>query len=230
VSGPGSNIEQMFYKDTRHVYRVEALDRLPWLDHGFGTRNSDGWVTGPLAWVRQIHSDKWIEADGKAGCLGEADCLISATPGLYVGIRTADCIPVLIVDECRRAVAAVHAGWRGSAEAIAAKAVRAMGEQFGSRPADLLAAVGPGICGKCYEVGPEVAARFKALFPERDDLDGQTRIDLREANRRQLLGAGLTPSRISVSSLCTACSPDEFYSWRREKEQAGRLISAVAIR
>jgi polyphenol oxidase len=230
VSGPGSNTEQMFYKDTRHVYRVEPLDRLPWLDHGFGTCASDGWIPGPLAWVRQIHSDKWIEAKGEAGCLGEADCLISAVPSLYVGIRTADCIPLVIVDECRRAVAAVHAGWRGSAEAIAVKAVRAMGERFGSRPADLLAAVGPGICGRCYEVGAEVAARFKGLFPERDDLDTQTRIDLPEANRRQFLQAGLEPVRIFVSGLCTACSTAEFHSWRRDKDRAGRMVSAVGIR
>ena len=224
------NPNKMFRKDTRQVYRVEPLERLDWLDHGFGTRHSDGWVPGPLAWVRQIHSDKWIEADGRDGCLGEADCLISATPGLYVGIRTADCIPVLIVDACRRAVAAVHAGWRGSAEAIVAKAVRAMSERFGNRPADLMAAIGPGICRSCYEVGAEVAGRFKALFPERSDLDAQTRIDLPEANRRQLVEAGLDPARIFVSSLCTACSPEEFYSWRRDKDRAGRLVSAIAIR
>ena len=105
-----------------------------------------------------------------------------------------------------------------------------MEDRFGSRPADLLAAIGPGICGDCYEVGPEVAAQFKRFFPERSQLDKKTHIDLREANRRQLLQAGLAPARIFVSSLCTACSPEEFYSWRRDKDRAGRLVTAIAVR
>ena len=220
----------MFYKDARGVYRVEELDRLRWLEHGFGSRASDGWVPGPLVWVKQIHSDCCLTADGASGCLGEADALISNSAGQYLSVRTADCIPILIADERLRAIAAVHAGWRGSAEAIARKAVERMQQQFGSRPADLLAAIGPGICGECYEVGPEVASRFAPWFPERSDLDHRTTLDLAAANRRQLIEAGLDLSRIFDSALCTACHPDEFYSWRRERERTGRMVSAIAIR
>jgi YfiH family protein len=219
----------MFYLDQRHVYRVPALDRLDWLDHGFGTRLSDSWVPGPLAWVKQIHSDRCIRAVNADGCLGEGDCLISSSPGRYIGIRTADCIPILMVDERLRAIAAVHAGWRGSAEAISAKAVTAMRNAFGSRPEDLIAAIGPGICGACYEVGPEVASRFAGWFPERSDLDRPTSLDLPEANRRQLIEAGVPPLRVFSGAPCTACHPAEFYSWRRERQTNGRMVSAAAI-
>lgn len=220
----------MFYKDARGVYRVEELDRLLWLDHGFGSRAADGWVPGPLVWVKQIHSDRCLTADGVSGCLGEADGLVSNCAGQYLSIRTADCIPVLIADERLRAIAAIHAGWRGSVQAIALKCVQAMQQQFGSRPEDLLAAIGPGICGGCYEVGAEVASRFAPWFPERSDLGQRTTLDLAAANRRQLIKAGVEPSRIVDCAICTACHPDEFYSWRREREQAGRLVSAIAIR
>jgi polyphenol oxidase len=220
----------MFYKDARGVYRVQELDRLPWLDHGFGSRASEGWVPGPLVWVKQIHSDRCLVADGVSGCLGEADGLISNSAGQYLSIRTADCIPVLLADERLRVVAAIHAGWRGSAAAIAVKAVEAMQGQFGSCPGDLVAAIGPGICGLCYEVGAEVASRFAPWFPERSDLDQRTTLDLADANRRQLSAAGLGPNRIFASGLCTACHSEEFYSWRREHIKTGRLVSAIAIR
>ncbi|HEX8984479.1 MAG TPA: peptidoglycan editing factor PgeF [Bryobacteraceae bacterium] len=219
----------MFRKDSHNIYRAGALERLDWLDHGFGTRLSDGWAPAAPAWVRQVHSARVIEATA-AGCLGEADALVTATPGLYVSIRTADCVPILIADERRRAVAAVHAGWRGTADAIVVEALKEMGRLYKSRPKDLLAAIGPAVCGSCYEVGPEVAARFTRWFPERRDLDGRARLDLVEANRRQLVEAGLDPARISTGAPCTACNPGEFYSWRRDREQAGRMVAAIAVR
>lgn len=212
----------MFYKDQGQVYRVAELERLSWLDHGFGTRLTGSWMPGPPVWVRQIHSACCVWADGVAGCLGEADCLLTNSPGCYLTIRTADCIPVLLVDERQRAVAAVHAGWRGTAQAIAAAAVNSLVERFGSRPQDLLAAIGPGICASCYEVGPEVAAQF--------GLTGRTKLDLAEANRRQLIDAGLDPARIFSGAPCTSCHPGEFHSWRRDHVKTGRMVSAVAIR
>jgi polyphenol oxidase len=219
----------MFRKDPLHVYRAEALARMEWLDHGFGTRLSDGWVPGPLASVKQVHSARWIEAAG-AGCLGEADALITAVPGLYVSVRTADCVPVLIADERHRAVAAVHAGWRGSADAIVLEVLKAMAQRYGSVAADLAAAIGPAVCGNCYEVGPDVAARFARWFPERSDLNSRAKLDLVEANRRQLVEAGLDPARITTGAPCTACHPAEFFSWRRDQERAGRMVAAIAIR
>lgn len=211
----------MLYKDKGHVYRVSELERLSWLDHGFGTRLAGSWTPGPPVWVRQVHSARCVWADGVFGCLGAADCLGTDSPGCYLTIRTADCIPILLVDERRHAVAAIHAGWRGTARTIAAVAVQSLGERFGSRPEDLLAALGPGICGNCYEVGPEVAIQF--------GLAGRTRLDLAEANRRQLIDSGVDPARIFSGAPCTCCRPAEFHSWRRDHVKTGRMVSAVAI-
>ncbi|HEV2444829.1 MAG TPA: polyphenol oxidase family protein, partial [Candidatus Sulfopaludibacter sp.] len=132
-----------------------------------------------------------------------------------------DCIPILLVDESRRAVAAVHAGWRGTAARIAARAVDAMRLRFGSRPEDLHAAIGPGIGPCCYEVGAEVAAQF--------GIEGRAHLDLPAINRAQLEEIGIRDSRIYVSSLCTMCR-EEFYSFRRDKQAAGRMHSFVGIR
>ena len=152
--------------------------------------------------------------------LGEADALLEDRPGAVVAVKTADCIPVLLADERRHAVAAVHAGWRGTAAGIAARAVEAMTARFGSNPADLHAAVGPGIGACCYEVGPEVAAQF--------GLEGRVHLDLPAENRRQLANSGIPTGRIYVSGLCTMCRP-EFHSFRRDREAAGRMYSFIGI-
>jgi YfiH family protein len=220
----------VFYKDTRQVYRVAEMDRLDWLDYGFGTRMAGSWTPGPLVWVRQVHSARCVFAGGWAGCLGEADCLVTDRPGSYLSVRTADCIPILLADERLHVVAALHAGWRGTAQTIALAAVETLRHGFGSRPQDLVAAIGPGICVKCYEVGPEVAGQFGRWFPEQTDLTTRTWLDLTEANRRQLLEAGLDQSRIFAGAPCTCCRADEFHSWRRDRVRTGRLVSAIAIR
>jgi YfiH family protein len=220
----------VFYRDQDHVYRLSELAAWDWLDHGFGTRLSVSWPPGPVATVKQVHSDIVLAADGASGALGRADALVSATAGPYLAIRTADCVPILIADERRRAVGAIHAGWRGSVARIAGKTVEMMGARFGSRPEDIVAAIGPAICGKCYTVGPEVANLFKKWFPERDDLDGEAALDLAETNRRQLVAAGIPPERVYSGAPCTRCHPEEFHSHRRTPGQAGRMLSAVAIR
>ncbi len=212
-----------FYRDSRNVYRVPAFDRLEWLDHGFGSRHSEGWVPGPLATLHQVHSDRCLVVDAAPEKREDGDALITSKPGLYVGVRTADCVPILLVDERRRVVAAVHAGWRGTAAGIAMRAV----ERMGGEARDVLAAIGPSICGQCYEVGAEVAARFARWFPETPQL---TKVDLAEANRRQLLAAGLPESRIFCAGLCTICTVGEFHSFRRERDAAGRMVSAVAVK
>ena len=213
----------MFYLDSRHVYRVAELDSIEWLEHGFGTRLSDIPARFPnLATLRQAHSAECVAAEGRAGVLGSGDALLENAPGAVVAVKTADCIPILLVDQRSRAVAAVHAGWRGTVARIAISAVAAMRGSFGSDPRDLHAAIGPGIGQCCYEVGPEVAARFGE--------PGRAHIDLAEANRRQLIEAGVTGRRIYASSLCTMCRPEEFHSFRRDKEAAARLYSFAGIR
>ena len=212
-----------FYKDPDSVYRAPALDRIAWLIHGFGSRHADIPATDPqLATLLQIHSADCVVAAGRTGRLGEGDALLENTPGAVVAVRTADCIPILLADERKRAVAAVHAGWRGTAAEIVRRAVEAMHARFGSSPGDLLAAIGPGIGGCCYEVGPEVAAQFGE--------QGRTHIDLAAINRRQLLDSGVTASRILASNLCTMCRADEFHSFRRDREAAGRMYSFIGLR
>ena len=213
----------MFYRDPQNIYRVSELDAFPWLVHGFGTRLADVPACfAQLATLKQIHSSSCVAAEGRAGILGEGDALIENQPGSVVAVKTADCIPILLVDEGRRAVAAVHAGWRGTVAKIAAEAVAAMGRRFGTRAEDLHAAIGPGIGKCCYEVGAEVAARFGG--------QGRGHIDLAAANRRQLEEAGVTGRRIYASNLCTMCRAQEFYSYRRDQDAAGRMFSFAGIR
>ena len=213
----------MFYKDPRQIYRVPELDALKWLEHGFGTRL----VNVPALYenvtmLKQIHSAICVPAQGRSGVLGEGDALVEGTPGSVVAVKTADCIPILLVDERNRAVAAVHAGWRGTVAQIALRAITTLNEQFGTRPADLHAAIGPGIGKCCYEVGPEVAAEFGE--------QGRAHIDLTEANRKQLVKAGVTLGRVYASNLCTMCRADEFHSFRRDRDIAGRMHSFAGIR
>ena len=162
-----------------------------------------------------------VAASGRSGCLGEGDALLENTPGRLVAVKTADCIPILLVDPRLRAVAAVHAGWRGTAQRIAAHAVEEMQKKFSSRPEDLYAAIGPGIGKCCYQVGPDVSSQFAEFA------DSNRHVDLSAANQRQLADCGVL--HIYSAQLCTMCN-DEFHSYRRDKQQAGRMLSVVGIR
>lgn len=221
---------KLFRIDHRAVYLAQPLEDFPWLVHGFGTRSSTDWPpeTG-LATLRQIHSDRVLMAE-HGGCIGEGDALITNRPGVTLSIRTADCLPILMADPVNRAVAAVHSGWRGTILGIASKTVRAMQEHFDSRPEDLVVVVGPGIGNCCFEVGPEVAGQFSSYFPERRDLSARTKIDLVETLRRQLGRNGGTGGQFFASGLCTVCRGDLFHSYRRDREGAGRMVSAIGIR
>jgi hypothetical protein len=213
----------VFYKDDRRIYRVTQFDALTWLVHGFGTRLSDiPSLFSRLATLKQIHSSECVPAAGRSGILGEGDALLDDTPGSVVAVKTADCIPILLADERRRAVAAVHAGWRGTVAQIVRRAVDGMRDRFGTDPSNLHAAIGPGIGKCCYEVGPEVAAHFG----ERE----RAHIDLSAANREQLIAGGVAPARIYLANLCTMCNVADFHSFRRDKEAAGRLHSFVGVR
>ena len=225
-----------FYKGAAEIYHVEELVAFPWLLHGFGTRNSD--IPGQfanLAMLKQIHSSTCLLAGGRAGLIGEGDALLEDAAGAVVAVRTAECIPILLIDERRRAVAAVHAGWRGTAAGIARRALEAMRERFGTDAADVHAAIGPGIGECCFEVGPEVAAVFGNAVARPHGLrsvpgNDKAHIDLAAENRRQLLEAGVTDERIYASNLCTKCLSGDFHSFRRDREAAGRLFSFAGIR
>src|SRR6185436_2925893 len=142
----------------KRVIYSSLLFGIPWLRHGFGTRLATI-AQEEMASLRQIHSAIVVPA-GRAGVAGEGDALVTAVAGLPVSVRTADCYPILLADLNNQAVAAVHAGWRGTAAQIVIAALRAMEECFGTQSADVIAAVGPGIGLCCYEVGVDVARQF----------------------------------------------------------------------
>lgn len=171
---------------------------------------------------------------------GEADALLTDVPGVLIGVGTADCVPVLLVDTKRRAVAAIHAGWRGTVAGITELAVAKMEAAFGSEPRDLRAAIGPSIGACCYAVGEEVRGEFAARFGYAGGLfreslvAGTPYLDLWEANRRQLLDAGVGKDRIVVTGLCTACARDaegrrRFFSHRDEQGRTGRQLNVIGV-
>ncbi len=217
----------MLSAHTSGLYRSTSLDSLDWLEHGFGTRRSAWPAAECLATLQQIHSNHVIEVV-RPGPAGAGDALITNEPGLVVGVKTADCVPVLLADTRNRAVAAVHAGWRGTADAILLRTLEKMAERFGSRPEDVFAAIGPCIQTCCYEVGPEVAERFRHWIPSLEPGTRQ-KLDLIEANLRQLGFAGIAPERVDHGAPCTYCRPEQLHSFRRDREQAGRMISAIGI-
>jgi polyphenol oxidase len=207
------------------MLKAPNLSRYGWLAHGFGLRDSV--YPEPIATLKQIHSGLVLEAVAPGGDrFGEGDALVTKVPGMLVGVRTADCVPILIVDERTRAVASVHAGWRGTAENIVGAAVRELITRFASKAEELHAAVGPSIGPCCYEVGVEVARRFDTGGPERDT--GPRKIDLPGINERQLRDAGV--GDVWVARECTFCAAAKYYSFRREKEQAGRMMSFAGQR
>lgn len=201
------------------------LAELNWLRHGFGGRDSV--YPEIITTLRQIHSCLVVEVEGTGGDrIAEGDGLVTDQRGMLVGIRTADCVPVLLADPVNRVVSAVHAGWRGTASRIVPEAVERMKSRFGTRPEHVVAAIGPSIGGCCYEVGPVVARQFGTWVPNMEQVDEPALLDLKTVNQLQLASLGVRD--VWVSQDCTFCGSD-FFSFRREKEQAGRMISYIGI-
>jgi polyphenol oxidase len=225
---------------------------------------ANGRRSWPLVSLRQIHSDlihrvdrmpiDQMPAQPLAG-----DGIVTDTPGVVLAVQTADCLPIILVDRKRRAVGVFHAGWRGTVKRIVEKGVGEMRKHFKSDPRDLVAAIGPGVHGCCYEVGEEVRTKFEAQFayagslfrqvkesdpvrekypllfltaraPGHSELPVKLFLDLVEANRRQLLDAGVMAKNIDVVGPCTACHTELLFSFRTEKGITGRMMAAAGIR
>jgi YfiH family protein len=213
----------------------------------------------PLVTLRQVHSDVIHFVDSPPESQSVGDGLITARPGLLLAIQTADCLPIILADPKHSAVGVFHAGWRGTLKRIVEKGVGRMRLHFGSRPRDLKAAIGPGIHGCCYTVGPEVRDKFESQFtyaeklfrvveesdpvrekypmlfltaraPGHSELPKKIFLDLVEANRQQLLAMGVPAKSIEVSPLCTNCRTDLLFSYRAEKEKTGRMMAVAGIR
>jgi len=210
------------------LYRCIPFGNFDWLEHGFSTRSAS--PTGSIVTLKQVHSAAVRNATRLRDRAAEGDALISNERGTWVGVRTADCVPILLADPATHAVAAIHAGWRGTAAAIAQRTVEQLAAEFGSKPGNLHAAIGPAIRVCCYEVGEEVAARFRQLFPEglqSTGNKGRTLLDLIDANRRILIRAGVFGEQIYDSGLCTCCCAEEFHSFRRDPNDTGRMVSFI---
>ncbi len=272
------------------VLQVAALQRVPWLVHGFSTRPggvSDSRAEkvlnlGAVEWdtranveenkkrfqaalaasdlalisLHQIHSDVVRSFAGWPAKQCKGDASVTSKAGLLLGVRTADCAPVLVVDPKKQVVAAIHAGWRGTLQRIVAKTIGQMQMEFDCQPRDLLAAIGPTIGVCCYEVGTEVASAFAAKFANASEFFDELRtgdepnplqwlnmmppghqpppknvfLDLKKANRLQLVEAGVREENIHVTDLCTSCQVASLFSYRKERERSGRLMSVIGIR
>lgn len=187
--------------------------------------------------ARQTHTDN-IRAvscdDGGKGIfqlesdIVDTDALVTDRRGMALIVFTADCTPVLLYDPQRGAVAAVHAGWRGTVKNIAGKAVQKMCSEFGSRPQDILAAIGPSIGPCCFEIGGDTAALFEDKYLT-ELSGGKFRADLWSLNRDLLKNEGVQPENIHISEVCTMCSADKYYSYRTHKEHTGRQVAFIVL-
>jgi YfiH family protein len=234
------------------VLRCPPLDQVA--HHAFTSRQlrlrgdgPDGWARAMatvgcpvdrLRRVRQVHGAavRVVRSAAEADTpRPEADAVIAATPGLALAVVTADCVPILLADPVSGAVAAVHAGWRGTAADVAGAAVGALVREFAVDPIRLVAAIGPSIGACCYEVGEELPAAFAAAghaesatrrWFARDDA-GRLRLDLWAANQDLLIRAGLRADQVHVAGLCTKTHLDWFESYRAEGSGAGRLAGLI---
>lgn len=201
--------------------------------------------------VRRTRDEGGTRAGGtrEAGPRPEADVLVSDDPGTAIAVRAADCVPLLMADRAHGVVAAVHAGWRGTVAKAAVAAVDALGREFGTRPSDLVVAIGPCIGACCYEVGSELVDAFAAAGHERHliqrwfatppaprgrftpvpGVGPKLRLDVAGANRDQLVIAGVDEANVHLSGLCTAEHLDVLTSYRAEKQRAGRLAGAIRV-
>ncbi|NJL57728.1 peptidoglycan editing factor PgeF [bacterium] len=203
-----------------HTIMYEALHVEPrravttWLVHGVDVV----YVTGP------VQGRLWA---------AQADAMMTDKPDTPLVMRYADCTPLFFHDPVKGVVALAHAGWRGTVAGMAARTIKAMGAAFGSRPADVLAGIGPAIGPARYQVGEEVVAAVHAYFGtldgliRRDPVDGSAYFDLWEANRRDLLGAGV--EQVELAGLCTAENTDQFYSHRAEGGRTGRFGAVLSL-
>lgn len=236
----------------------DLFDRIPGIVHAFSTRRAErndftlGAVsTNPMV---QINRDRFLAAIGApgwpilklnqthsaivremidteaAGNPVEGDGALTSVRGAMLGIQAADCVPILLADSQARAVGAVHAGWRGTAAGIVRTAIDHFREKFGIDASSLLVCAGPHIGVCCYEVGDDVfqAIGDSASFEQRPSWQ-KLHLNLGAVIRRQLLDAGVSQDRIDVSSLCTRCRQDLFYSYRGQGKRAGRMLSVIGI-
>ena len=188
---------------------------------------------GRVVTMKQVHGDDIVEVkDTSVKEAGEADGMMTSKPNVFLGVLTADCVPILLIAPTERVIGAVHAGWRGTLAGIAARAVKRLSDSYGIAPSNLEAALGPCIGACCYEVGEEVVSPLRARWGGLTDASIETsgvkpHVDLRGLNRDILTQAGLRPDRVFEVGPCTKCAAEDFFSYRREGKETGRQISVI---
>lgn len=231
---------------------IPALDKIDFIRHSFIIKQKDSGIEtngalkeiaarilnlekGQIATINQTHSDAVFvhNVDNRAADEG-VDAHITDSHGIALGVVTADCVPVLLIDKKKRIVAAVHSGWKGTAKKILQKTVKKMSDSFGSKPEDMIAGIGPSIGKCCYEVDEKVIEPMKKEFDYLNRFSAQKKenkwhIDLQMINREQLIETGLMPENINIVNLCTSCHSDLFYSYRRDGAGTGRMMAVVMI-
>ena len=222
LAGFDEDLEENIYENRRRfldVFEGEYRLATAWQVHGDG--------------VKTVRTQQDIENSEE-----RFDGLVSRMQGVLVGVKTADCVPVLIGDPKTRSFASIHAGWRGTVRSIVVHGVEAMQREFGSDPAEMIAAIGPAACVKNYEIGQDVIDEFEAAFEGADKYfkptsPGHAKIDLHLANKDQLLSCGVPMDRIFTAPLCTMERSGLFFSYRKEKKlygKTGRLLSVIGLR
>ena len=182
-----------------------------------------------FAYSNQVHGTDVLYAT-KAGCFDGYDALITKQPGLLIGVTVADCVPILIYDQAHQAVAAIHAGWRGTVGGIVTKTLTTMQQRFGTVAGGCYAYVGTCIDECSFEVGPEVAEQFAATYKQTKSGTGKACVDLKGANVSCLIDFGLPSKQIAVSSFSTVLNNDTYYSFRAENGQTGRMLAVIGLK
>ncbi len=221
---------------------VPQLKKIPFLIHGFGTsvltesvmEKNPEWKDFALVSLKQVHSDSIHYIDVPPLERLSGDALITDRPHVLLSIRTADCLPVLIVSEEHKTIAAVHCGWRGTAKGLVQKVVKTMDHKFGIHPGSLIVAFGPSVEQGCYEVGDDVRNGFQdqkiesRFFKINLNRKGKYFFGLKEMNRFQLLSSGVEDKNIHSVNRCTVCDK-QYFSYRRDSDEPGRMINFIGI-
>ncbi len=222
----------------RHFFGTRAHAEKINFDVGVPARSGGSGGSGWFLSVKQVHGTGALIVDR---ALNESDrfvegwdALVTDQPGVTVAVRTADCVPVLVCDRRRRAVAAIHAGWRGALAGIVPRTIELMRSRFKVMEADLRISIGPSAGPCCYEVDETVLAPLRNLVPEwkslvLEDRGTKAKLDLKALVRRQIQDCGLRQEQVSSVNLCTICHEDLFYSYRREGRVNGTMVSGIAL-
>ncbi|HWZ45427.1 MAG TPA: peptidoglycan editing factor PgeF [Candidatus Saccharimonadales bacterium] len=250
----GHSLNLGFTKDDTRT-RVEANRKRLLIEAG-AVSGGKAW---PLAALKQVHSDLIHVVRSRSTGPRVGDGMVTNVHGIALAVQAADCFPILLVDRRNRAVGVFHAGWRGTVQRIAEKGMGIMRHEYGTLAQDVVAVIGPGIQKCCYIVGEELKGEFESQFeyagelfhevyvsdpvrekypllfmsarpPGHSDFGPQLHLDLAEANRRQLLAAGVPAKQISVLAHCTSCDTRRFFSHRAEKGVTGRMMAVAGIK